>query len=221
MKYRCLVLDHDDTVVNSTEEIHYKSFIEYLKIYRPEFADAYPLPLFLEKNFDIGLMEIFRTELSMSEEEIAEEGKFWESYVEERIPGVFEGIAEVLHEYARRGGIIAVCTHSNKSFIFRDYAAGGLPIPLEVYAYDGEESLRKPSPKVIFDLCEKYALEPSEILVVDDLKVGWQMARAAGIDFAAAGWAYDVPIIRDFMENHSDFYLESVEELSKLLFDND
>ena len=27
MKYKCLVLDHDDTVVNSTATIHFPSFI--------------------------------------------------------------------------------------------------------------------------------------------------------------------------------------------------
>jgi phosphoglycolate phosphatase/pyrophosphatase PpaX len=124
----------------------------------------------------------------------------------------------VLHEYARRGGIIAVCTHSNKSFIFRDYAAGGLPIPLEVYAYDGEESLRKPSPKVIFDLCEKYALEPSDILVVDDLKVGWQMARAAGVKFAAAGWSCRIPRIEEELRSISDYYLDTPTALGELIF---
>ena len=35
MKYKCLVFDHDDTVVNSTATIHFPSFRDYLKIYRP------------------------------------------------------------------------------------------------------------------------------------------------------------------------------------------
>ena len=45
------------------------------------------------------------------------------------------------------------------------------------------------------------------------------MARGAGVDFAAAGWAYDVPEIEDFMRQNCDFYLKRVEELSELLFD--
>jgi phosphoglycolate phosphatase/pyrophosphatase PpaX len=53
--------------------------------------------------------------------------------------------------------------------------------------------------------------------VVDDLKPGFDMARAAGIDFAAAGWGYDVPEIEDFMRRHSDFYLKTTEELKELL----
>ena len=45
MKYKCLVLDHDDTIVNSTATIHYPAFIESLKILRPH------LTLTLEEYF--------------------------------------------------------------------------------------------------------------------------------------------------------------------------
>ena len=31
LKYPCLVLDHDDTVVRSTPTIHYPAFVETLK----------------------------------------------------------------------------------------------------------------------------------------------------------------------------------------------
>ena len=31
MKYKCLILDHDDTIVNSTATIHYPAFQEYMK----------------------------------------------------------------------------------------------------------------------------------------------------------------------------------------------
>jgi len=43
------------------------------------------------------------------------------------------------------------------------------------------------------------------------------MARGAGCVFAAAGWAYDVPEIRDFMKKNCDYYLSTVEELRSLL----
>jgi phosphoglycolate phosphatase/pyrophosphatase PpaX len=53
---------------------------------------------------------------------------------------------------------------------------------------------------------------------VDDLKPGYDMARGAGVDFAAAGWAYDVKEIREFMKQNCDFYLEKIEDLRSLLF---
>jgi len=35
MRYKCLLLDHDDTVVNSTATIHYPAFLEALRLLRP------------------------------------------------------------------------------------------------------------------------------------------------------------------------------------------
>ena len=45
------------------------------------------------------------------------------------------------------------------------------------------------------------------------------MARGAGVDFAAAGWAYDIPEIEDYMRKNCDFYLKTVDELRKILFE--
>jgi len=35
LKYPCLVLDHDDTTVNSTATVHYPCFVEYMAKYFP------------------------------------------------------------------------------------------------------------------------------------------------------------------------------------------
>ena len=43
------------------------------------------------------------------------------------------------------------------------------------------------------------------------------MAKAAGIEFAAAGWAYDVPEIEAFMRQNSGLYFKTVQELSDFL----
>jgi phosphoglycolate phosphatase/pyrophosphatase PpaX len=68
---------------------------------------------------------------------------------------------------------------------------------------------------------ERYGLEPSEVLVVDDLKPGYDMARAAGVSFGAAGWAYDVPTIEAFMRKNCDYYFKTTNELYKLLFEEE
>ena len=44
------------------------------------------------------------------------------------------------------------------------------------------------------------------------------MARGAGVTFAAAGWAYDIPEIENYMRENCDFYLKTVEELRKIIF---
>ena len=218
MKYKCLILDHDDTVVNSTATIHYPSFIEYLKVARPDRVDEYNLEIFISKNFNPGILSLFKDELGLSEAELDEEQEFWDRFVNTRVPTAYSGIREIIERFEREGGIVAVASHSLTKFIERDYRANGLPMPSVIYGWELDRDKRKPSPFAVRDLMEKYGLEKEDILMVDDLKPGFDMARAAGIDFAAAGWAYSVPEIKEFMKQHSDFYLDSVAELEKLLF---
>ena len=218
MKYKCLVLDHDDTVVSSTAEIHFPCFIEYLAITRPHLVSEWDLETYLVKNFSPGITSILRDELGMDREEERREVDYWADYVENHIPTAYDGIGEIMAEFRSRGGIIAVNSHSLLRYILRDYEKNGLPKPDVIYSWDIPEEDRKPSPNTLFDLMEKYGLKPDEIIVVDDLKPGYDMARAAGVDFAAAGWAYDVSEIENFMRKNCDFYLKSPSELKKVLF---
>ena len=219
MKYKCLVLDHDDTVVDSTAEIHYPCFVEYLKITRPHLVPVWSLETYFLKNFHPGITSILRDELGMDGDEMQREIDFWAQYVEGHIPTAYYGIGDIIAEFRARGGIIAVDSHSLERYIKRDYTHGSLPMPDVIYAWDLPEEQRKPSPYTLFDLMRRYALKPSDILVVDDLKPGYDMARAAGCDFAAAGWAYDVSEIREFMRKNCDYYLESVSDLRSILFE--
>ena len=68
-----------------------------------------------------------------------------------------------------------------------------------IYGWDIPKENRKPSPWCINDLADKFGVNPEEILVVDDLKPGYDMARSAGARFAAVGWAHHVKTINDFM----------------------
>ncbi len=220
MKYKCLVLDHDDTVVSSTAEIHFPCFMEYLLMTgRTENYNEYDLETYLIRNFDPGITSILRDELGLSEKEMDEEVEFWDEYVKKMIPTAYEGIGEIIAEFRKRGGIIAVSSHSFERYIRRDYEHNGLPMPDVIYGWDVPDEIRKPSPHTVLDIMKRYNLSPSEIVVVDDLKPGYDMARGAGVDFCASGWAYDVPEIEDFMRRHCDYYLKSVDELRKLLFE--
>jgi phosphoglycolate phosphatase/pyrophosphatase PpaX len=219
MRYKCLVLDHDDTVVDSSASIHYPSFVEYLKIARPHLADRYTVEEYFEKNFHPGILELFTDEIGLDEHELEEEEAFWREYVKNHIPHAYAGMKEIIAEFKERGGIVAVDSHSVTENIVRDYKANDLPSPDIIYGWDIPKEMRKPAPGTLFDLMEKFGLKPEEILVVDDLKPGYDMARAAGVDFAAASWAYNVPSIREFMKQNCDYFLDSVEELNRLLFE--
>ena len=218
MKYKCLVLDHDDTVVDSTATIHFPCFVEYLGKYRPHLKDNYDVDSYFRKNFDPGILSLLRDEVGLSEAEVAEEGEYWREYVRGHIPRAYDGIREIIDEFLTRGGTIAVVSHSYLEYIERDYLENGLKMPSLVYSWELPLEKRKPSPYPLLDIMERLSLAPSDILVVDDLKPGYDMAKAAGVDIAAAGWAHHVDGIRSFMIKNCEYFLESVEELSSLLF---
>ena len=218
MKYKCLVLDHDDTVVNSTATIHYPCFVEYLEKFFPHLSKNYTVESYFEKNFHPGITSLLTEEVGLDERQLKEEEEYWSNYVAGHIPTAYDGIAEIIKRFKEEGGIVAVDSHSYRRYIERDYRHNSLPFPDVIYGWDIPKEQRKPSPYTIFDLMERYKLSKEEVLVVDDLKPGFDMARAAGVDFAAAGWAYDVELIEQFMRRHCDYYLEKVSDLSDILF---
>ena len=63
-----------------------------------------------------------------------------------------------------------------------------------------------------------FGFRPEELLVVDDLKPGYDMAKAAGVPFAAAGWANDISEIEQFMRKNCGLYFKKVPELRQYLF---
>ena len=67
------------------------------------------------------------------------------------------------------------------------------------------------------DLMRRFSLRPEELLVVDDLKPGYDMARAAGVDFAAVGWANDIPQIEAFMRRNCALYFKTPEAFAAFL----
>ena len=220
MKYKCLVLDHDDTVVDSTATIHYPSFIEYLKDYRPELVDNYTFESFIVKNFDPGIVSLLADEVGLNEEEMKHEEQYWLDFVETRFPHAYPGMKEIISDFKAKGGIVAIASHSMTKYIVRDYEHNDLPKADIIYGWDIPKERRKPDPWCVFDLCERFGFKPEEILVVDDLKPGYDMARGGGAHFAAVGWAYNVPSIEKFMRENCDYYLTSVAELKKILDEN-
>ena len=215
MKYKCLVFDHDDTVVNSTATIHHPCFQEYLHRFYP--GRSCTLEEYFIKNFDPGFVPMCRTEYGMSDEDLAFEAEFWKAYVKTHVPLAYPGIREIMERQKAAGGLIAVASHSFDFNIRRDYAANDLPEPDAVYGWEQPEDRRKPLPFPLEDIMDRFGLGPDELLMIDDLKPGYDMALACGVDFAAVGWANDIPSIEAFMRRNSDHYFKTVAELAAFL----
>ena len=217
-RYPCLVLDHDDTAVMSTPCIHYPSFCNTLRHLRP--AVTLTLPEYVRLSFDPGFEKLCYDILHFTKEEMDWQLENWKSYVRRTVPDFHPGMKELILRQKAEGGLVCVVSHSYSHFILRDYAAAALPAPDCVIGWEEGSDRQKPNPWPIHEIMRRYPVSLQDMLVVDDLKPGFDMARAAGCDFAAALWAYDNEDIRDVLRGGSrgGCALESVEALSRLLF---
>ena len=215
MKYKCLIFDHDDTTVNSTATIHYPCFVEFLQKYHPE--QSYTLDEYVLYNFDPGVFDFYHNICGFSHEETEFEHQYWLEYASHHWAEVFPGIREIMEEHKAAGGILAVVSHSHAENILRDYKMNGLPLPDAIFGFEQPRNELKPSPIPVQKIMERFGLKPSEILVIDDLKPGLVMARAAGVDFAAASWCFDIPENSAFMKANADYFCRTVEELKEML----
>ena len=217
MRYKCLILDHDDTVVDSTAHVHHPAFLVALKELRP--GHTISLEDYFRMNFHPGFLQYCAETLGFTEAEYARELEIWQAYVKEHIPAVYPGMARIIRRQKELGGLVCVISHSFDYNIRRDYAANGLPEPDAVYGWELPRQLRKPDPWALKQVLARFDLRPEDCLVVDDLKPGYDMARAAAVPFAAACWAYDVPEIRSFMEQSCELAFTDPAALEKYLFD--
>ena len=217
MRYRCLIFDHDDTTVNSTTMIHYPSFVAFMKDVRPGFRIS--LDEYVRYNFDPGILPFFRDICGLSEKELEDEQRFWFAYAKSHTADAFDGIRELMEAQRNAGGIIAVISHSYSSNILKDYRHNDLPEPDMMFGWEEPVEERKPSPVPVLKIMERYGLRPKEVLVIDDLKPGLTMARAAGVPFAAAGWCFDIPENERHMRENADFYFSTVEALRRHCFE--
>lgn len=217
MKYKCMVLDHDDTVVRSTATVNFPAFLDTLRQLRPDMADRLTLDDYFRYNFDPGFTSLCYDILHFTEEEMQIQVDHWLSHVRMHAPEAFDGMRELLWQFHDAGGLICVSSHSMVENILRDYKVNGFPEPELVFGWDLLPEQRKPSPYALEQIMERLHLKPRELVMVDDLKPGKDMADAAGVDFIAAGWAHQIPEIQRYMKRECQTYCESVQQLSDWL----
>ena len=68
LNYKCLILDHDDTVMDSTASIHYPAFLSSLNELRP--GTTISLDDYFRVNFDPGFLPYLTEVLSFTPEEL-------------------------------------------------------------------------------------------------------------------------------------------------------
>lgn len=216
LKYPCLVMDHDDTAVRSEETVNFPEFLLTLHELRPGIEmTREEFTLFCFKG---GYNEMVKEYLHFTDEEADYAFRSWKSYVMSHTPPAYDGIAEILQKHKALGGTICVVSHSADDNILRDYRTHFGLEPDMIYGWELGEALRKPNPYPLLDIMEKTGYAPSQLLMVDDLKPGFDMAKKCGVPFACAGWSHYLPQIADYMKENCDFYFSTVQAFSDFLF---
>lgn len=216
MKIKCLVLDHDDTLVRSAETVNFPALLESLRENHPDRLISYEE--FNRYCFQMQYTGMCRNILKLTDEEIDAQFERWKVYVRGHVPPAYDGIREILQQARSAGCLICVSSHSGIENITRDYRLNFGLEPDAIYAWELGEDLRKPHPFTLQDIMRRFSLQPEELLMVDDMKGGYDMAKACGVPFACAGWSHDLPEIRDYMKQNCDIYFETVDDFKKYLF---
>ena len=158
-------------------------------------------------------------EIGLNNEEMEEEYRIWQEFNESRDPPFYPGFPELMRDYIREGGIIAVVSHSTDLHIRRHYEKGAPGVmPDFIFGWNHDPERRKPSPWPVIRILEETGLNREDVLVVDDLKPGVEMAKAAGVPVAAAGWGHSIPSIREAMMELCDMWLPDISALKAQLF---
>ena len=104
LRYPCLVLDHDDTVVQSTPTIHYPAFMATLNELRPDVR--WSLEEFMQYSFEPGFEALCSELLGFTPEEMARQEENWRAFSLTHEPPMFPGMAELIRRQRARGGLV-------------------------------------------------------------------------------------------------------------------
>ena len=217
LKYPCLVLDHDDTVVQSELTVNFPYFLLTLDSFRPgatisaeEYADGC---------YRMGFANMCRQRFSFTEQEILEEYTGWKEYIKTHIPDPFPGIGDVIRKQKALGGKVCVVSHSCNENITRDYSRNFGILPDDIFGWDLPEELRKPNDYALTAIMETYGFSPQELLVVDDMKLAYTMAKKQQVPIAFAAWGRkNCPAICEEMRRICDFSFDTPQEFGNFLF---
>lgn len=216
-KYRCLVLDHDDTVVQTLKTLSYPFFLLELEQFRP--GATMTLEEYILECHRLGFAEMCRERFQFTDEEMKLEHKQWMEYILQNIPDPYPGIGNIIHRQKEEGGLICVVSHSHVDNISRDYTAHFGILPDAIYGWELPPHQRKPNPWPLEDIMKRFRLKPEEILVVDDMQLSCMMAKPLGIAVAYSGWnGLNISSLTAEMERLCTYSFSTINQFERFLF---
>jgi len=219
LKYPCLVLDHDDTVVQTEKTLGYPYFCKILQQFRPGATVSFSE--YVHDCHDFGFTGMCERRWQFTKEEQKEEYIGWIDYLMKNIPPTFPGIRDLILRQKNEGGLICVVSHSSERNISRDYREHFGIQPDAIYGWDLPADQRKPHAYPLEDIMRRFHLNPEELLVVDDAQLACRMAAPVGVDVAFAAWGkMDFPELSEGMRRSCRFSFDTPQQLEHFLFNN-
>lgn len=216
MKIKCLVLDHDDTVVNSTEAINYPAFKKSMELMRPG------IPVVDQQQFmtlcsELGAEGMYKDHFGFNNHEYQKEVEIWRAYSQHIQAPFFPEMNDLIAEFKEQGGHVIVYSLAESDKINTDYEYHLGFKPDYIFGYDLPAPQRKPSTYAFEQLLDT-SLSPDEILYVDDAPIGIKAAKQKGIPTVGAAWGDLAPRIKQWLRQHTDYYCENIAQLHQLIF---
>ena len=218
LKYKCLVLDHDDTVVQTERSIGYPYFRDFIAKIRP--GQSLTFSQYVHDCNNMVFSDMCRNRWSFTPEEEKEEYLGWKDYSRQNIPPICPGIDRIIHRQKELGGLICVSSLSTREIIQRDFMHHFGFLPDAIYDYDLPAEQRKPETYALTDIIARFHLSPADLLMVDDMKLGYLMAKKVHVPTAYAGWSKaEFPDLMTEMKKICNFSFDSTDKLYNFLFE--
>lgn len=217
LKYKCLVLDHDDTVMQSEKTLCYPCFVLSMARFRP--GVIVTLEDYIRDCHTMGFYDMCRVKYGFSDDEMAEEFADWKAYIRTHVADPYVGMDRIIKKQKELGGLVCVVSHSSEETIRRDYTAHIGVMPDAIYGADYPEEQQKPNVYPLQAIMERYSLSPADLLVLDDSKIGYDMAAAAGVQIGFAAWSKEgFDDVIEQMRDLCDYTFYRVSDFEAFLF---
>lgn len=218
LRKKCIILDHDDTVINSQESIHYPLFVAVLKELRPHVVPI-DFQTFIDLSNRFGFTKMCRIVYQFTPEDIHYEYNHWKKHSAQMLAPTFIGLEPILRQFVQAKGIIIVYTMNSYHNVLSDYARLFNFVPDAIIAHDQFAYLRKPYRISLLQTLSELQLSVKDCVLVDDSPLMCTLKDRLNIDFLAANWAKSAQPL--WMHRNDIIKLDTPHELAHYLFDVD
>lgn len=204
MKYKALIFDIDNTLVNTLD----MNMIPLQKIIREEKGEEWTLEEVYHFASYPGMKVMEELEVNNPGEVYAR----WVKYVNEYQASPYEGMNDVLKTLHKKLRFSVVSSKNKKQYDI-DVVSLGLDDYMEVVVLEDDTSKHKPDPEPLLLCMERLGLNKEDVIYIGDAYSDLLASRNAGIDFAFAKWGS----VESKDMSDSNYILEKVEDLLRLL----